>query len=263
MRIPCHFGELIQGRLGADGPVALVTLPCPALGLRAWAGGRDRGVHDAGARLVAPDRLARLFAALGVSRPARRVILRASVAPGLGTGLSTAALIGAAQVAGWRGQPEALAAACLAAEGASDPLMFATPGRLLWASRQGRVLARRGPLPRLSVVGGIYGPPRRTDPQDDHFPDISDLAAAWQRAPDAPTLAALARDSAVRTLALRGPAGDPTADLARDLGALGWQIAHTGAARGLIFSPGTVPRHAPAALREAGLRGILRFEVAA
>ena len=26
-----HFGELLQGRLGADGPLALVTLPAPGL----------------------------------------------------------------------------------------------------------------------------------------------------------------------------------------------------------------------------------------
>ncbi|TCP38104.1 hypothetical protein EV662_12129, partial [Rhodovulum marinum] len=30
-----HFGEFLQGRLGPDGPVVLVTLPCPALAVRA------------------------------------------------------------------------------------------------------------------------------------------------------------------------------------------------------------------------------------
>jgi hypothetical protein len=58
---------------------------------------------------------------------------------------------------------------------------------------------------------------------------------------------------------MRGPAGDPTPGLARDLGALGWLRAHTGAARGLIFAPGTVPRGAHDALRAAGLRALVRF----
>ena len=35
VRVPGHFGELLQGRIGSDGPVALVTLPCPALGVTA------------------------------------------------------------------------------------------------------------------------------------------------------------------------------------------------------------------------------------
>ena len=30
-----HFGEWIQGRLGPDGPLALVTVACPALSVRA------------------------------------------------------------------------------------------------------------------------------------------------------------------------------------------------------------------------------------
>jgi len=31
VRISGHFGELLQGRLGPQGPVALITLPCPVL----------------------------------------------------------------------------------------------------------------------------------------------------------------------------------------------------------------------------------------
>ena len=33
LHIPGHFGEWLQGRLGAEGPVVLVTLPAPRLGL--------------------------------------------------------------------------------------------------------------------------------------------------------------------------------------------------------------------------------------
>ena len=35
VRVAGHFGELLQGRLGPSGPVALVSLPCPALWVEA------------------------------------------------------------------------------------------------------------------------------------------------------------------------------------------------------------------------------------
>lgn len=259
-RIMCHFGEWLQGRMGPDGPVVLVTLPCRALVLSGWLGGAGIGVQDRGQRLVSAARLRRLRAAAGLRAPERWVVLRAPVAPGLGAGLSTAALVAMARLSGWQGNPFDLARACVAVEGASDPLMFAQADRLLWASRQGRVLGvRRQPMPAFTIVGGFWGPPQVTDARDDRFPDIADLAARWQRSNRLADLAEIATDSALRTQALRGPQHDPTADLARDLGALGWQRAHTGAARGLIFAPGTVPPHAAAMLRETGMRGVLRF----
>jgi hypothetical protein len=49
------------------------------------------------------------------------------------------------------------------------------------------------------------------------------------------------------------------AELARDLGALGHTRAYTGAARALVFAPGTVPEGIEVALSEAGLTGVLRF----
>ena len=91
---------------------------------------------------------------------------------------------------------------------------------------------------------------------------MSDLADEWAAATEArdlPRVAALASDSARRCTARRGPS-DPMADLARDLGALGMVRAHTGSARGLVFAPGTIPPHGPAALQEAGLKTILSFE---
>lgn len=247
LRVPGHFGEWMQGRLGPDGPVGLVTLPCPRLGLTAWS-----------MPGLPPDaRLMRLSAALGW--PVAPVALRRRGGLGQGTGLSTAALIAAASLSGWRGAPAALARACVAAEGASDPLMFPQPEGLLWASRQGRVAARLPRPPTYEVIGGFWGPLHWTDPSDAAFPDISDLVQDWAQARGLAAFAALASESAARTLARRGPAGDPTADLAQELGALGWQIAHTGTARGLIFAPGTVPPHARAALVRAGLRAPVQF----
>ena len=262
VRIAGHFGELLQGRLGADGPVALVTLPCPELAVTGtFRPGPGFGVHGRGQRLITPDRARSFLQALGLV-PRGRFLLRAAMPVGGGAGASTAALVALARLAGSDAAPEVVARACIAAEGASDPTMFARPERLLWASRQGRVLDRTPALPRFEVVGGFLGPMRRTDPADQAFADIGDLWPRWRRAVDAGDLAALAGlsgEAARRTLARRGPAEDPTGWLARRLGALGHAIAHTGAARALLFAPGTVPEDWAACLRAAGLRGLIRF----
>lgn len=247
LRVGGHFGELLQGRV--DGVLALVSLPCPAL----WVEAGGEGMPG----LIGPRRVARLCAALGVPVPATLPPLWATMPPGGGAGSSTAALVAVARWLGWEGEPETLARACVLAEGASDPLMFPAPERLLFAPREGRVLRALPTLPAFQVLGGFHGDGLRTDAADTDFPDITDLLADWPG--DLPRMAALTTESARRTLAHRGPAGDPTATLARDLGALGWLIAHTGSARGLIFAPGTLPRHGARALDEAGFHGLLTF----
>lgn len=264
VRVAGHFGEFLQGRIGPDGPVALVTLPCPALAVAAWhAPGPGLSIHGSGQRLITPERARRFLARLD-RRLSGHVRLRAAMPAGGGAGASTAALVALARLAGIASAPEALARACIAAEGASDPLMFSRPEDLLWASREGRVLDRFPALPRMDVIGGFLGPARRTDPGDANFPDIGDLIRAWGRAastgrPEA--LAEIASLSASRTLALRGPESDPTAELARDLGAAGFAVGHTGSARALLFVPGRIGPHAGAALRAAGMTGIVRFRV--
>lgn len=259
LHVPGHFGEWMQGRLGPDGPVVLITLPCAVLGVTARLEAGAQGLL--GAALDGPHgatAAARFIADLGLDLP-HGVRLQACAEAGLGTGVSSASLLALARLARWRGPASVLARVCLRAEGASDPLMSHNPARLLWASRQGRALARLPVLPAHEVIGGFYGAPQITDPTDNAFPDIADLVAAWRGTRALAGFAALAAMSARRCLDLRGPARDPTAGLAEKLGALGWTIAHTGAARGLIFAPGQVPDHAAQALRDAGLRGILQF----
>lgn len=261
-RVAGHFGELMQGRLGPAGPVALITLPCPALTVQGqyWPG-RGLSVHCAGQRILRPAEARRLMRHLGTPLSGR-IALRAQMPAGAGAGASTAALVAVARLANPGIDPAALARACVAVEGATDPLMFAQPERLLWASRRAETLADMPPLPEFDVLGGFYGPNRRTDPRDMEFPDIADLIPRWHsaaQAHDLPALADLASTSARRCLSLRGPGDDPTEKLARDLGAPGFAIAHTGSARGLIFARGQIPPHGPEALRQAGLRGALRF----
>lgn len=253
LRVAGHFGELVQGRIGPQGPLALISLPCPALWVECSPDGPE---HET---LIGPNRFAALCRALNVPIPGKRPTLTATMPPGGGAGSSTAGLVALARSMGFSGTPRELARICAQIEGASDPLMFANAERLLFAPREGRVLETLPALPRFEVVGGFFGPVQRTDPVDLAFPDIADLLTTWRNIMDLPTMAALASTSAQRTLALRGPRGDPTERLALDLGALGWMIAHTGNARGLIFRPGAVPGATKDRLRDAGFDGVLTF----
>lgn len=243
----------MQGRLGPDGPLALVTLPCPALRVTLTARAGRFALHQPDGRAIPLAEARRLYPGNA------RLTLRADMPLGGGAGVSTAARVALLRLGGMADGAE-LAATCHAVEGATDPLMFPDPARILWASREGRVLGRMPPLPRFDIIGGFWGPPRPTDPDDLHFSDISDLVAAWPAAcGNLPELARLASESARRCLALRGPADDPTPALAARLGALGFTMAHTGSARGLIFAAGSVPEEAQADLRAAGFSTITRF----
>jgi uncharacterized protein involved in propanediol utilization len=255
IRLPCHFGEWLQGRIGEAGPLALITLM--PHGVSVWAKGEPapRPICRAVTHGAMDPQLLTRFAT-GLGQPLNtRITLRLPYPPGLGTGMSTAGLLALAHLSG-RFTPDDLAQACVEAEGASDPLMHPHPDRLLWASRQGRILAHLPAVPRAHLLTGFYGPARPTNRSDQDYDDISDLIPHWRSTTTLADKAALATQSASRCLARRGPANDPTPQLTRDLGALGWAMSHSGAARALIFAPGTLPAHGVAALREAGLRGV-------
>ncbi|MBO9464665.1 propanediol utilization protein [Tropicibacter sp. R15_0] len=256
-----HFGELLQGRLGKDGPLVLVTLPCPSLAVHA------RAILAAQCYLFSAQRISDTVSARRflnhLNSPAQfRFTLRADMPPGGGAGASTAALVALARLAGSTATPQDVAKACLAIEGATDPLMFSSPERLLWASRRAETVAQLPALPRFEVLGGFWGPCQRTKASDLNFADISDLVGVWKTlSPQSPVeeLAELSSESARRNMALRSATRDPTPDLAKALGAAGCVIAHTGAARGFIFPRGGTPKHGTELLREAGLRQITMF----
>ncbi|KGJ15199.1 propanediol utilization protein PduX [Paracoccus sanguinis] len=259
VRVAGHMGEFVQGRLGPAGPVVLITLPCPPLAVTAQRRTGAFALECSG--LVALDRAraAALLRALDLPVTGR-FLLRGELPPGGGAGASTAALVALARAAG--ADEARLAAACVAVEGASDPLMYAAPERLVWASRRGVAVSHLPALPPLEVVAGFLGPPQRTDPADVRFADVADLLARWPLAcTDADSIARVAAESARRTLALRGPQDDPTEALARRLGAAGFAIGHTGPARALLFRPGTPPAGAEAALCAAGFRGVLSYRI--
>lgn len=267
-RIDGHFGEFLQGTLGPGGPVVLVTVPCPLVGVRAHIvrsgpfrlyGGADVGLTVSRAR--------HMLERLGIPQPGAS-ILKATYPAGYGTGVSTAAILalakGAANAAG-AADPStgALAEACHAVEGATDPLMMTLPANWLWASRLGRPECALPPLPAMEIIGGISSRPARTDPKDQDYPDISDLVPQWSKAAEAgdvATLGALASTSASRCRIHRGMP-DVLGTLPNELGALGQVMAHSGALSGLIFRKGEVPHTAAQMLRERGLAKILKFRV--
>ena len=260
-RVTGHFGEWLQGRLGSRGPVVLVTLPCEALGARislARSSGRRPDIPSP----LLPSVVDAFLQALGLELPRADIEVIADARSGAGAGMSTAMLLALARAMGIGASPEALANACLEAEGAVDPLMMDRPETLLWASREARAVRSLPQPPALAVVGGFLGPPIQTVPDDSRFADISDLVPNWIAAAEAGDrieLARIATVSAERTTALRGPADDGTATLAQDFNALGWCRAHTGSARGLLFEPGHVPAGVEDRLQAEGYADVLRF----
>lgn len=267
-RIAGHFGELVQGRLGAEGPVALITLPCPALvtEVRFRPGpGPLRADEAISAKTLAAARHA--LAELGVAEPCGVLTIRRPAAPGLGAGSSTAETLGAVRAVatahGVRLPPETEARICLEAEGAVDPLMHDRP--CLFASRQGRVLRQLPGLPAMLCVGGFAGPPRETDAGADDFAEMGATFGAAAEALAAGDLVALgkaATASAEANQARRpNPAFPALRAAAERLGAAGVALAHTGAAIALILPPDADERPARAALAEAGARDVIAWRL--
>lgn len=269
---PGHFGEIVQGRLGAKGPVALVTLTTPATG----GGARfDPAPHPAplmtrgdGAIRVAARALRAAASALGGPAPAGRLSLTVGAPLGGGAGASTVSAVAAirawADAFGHTPGDAEIARACLIAEGAVDPVMFEAPGRLIWASRRAEALGATAPAPRFELVGGFDGPGAPTDPVDDAFADVADLVEALVAARatgDVRAEAEIASESARRNQARNPkPRWSALTEIGREAGALGVAVAHTGSAAALLFAPGSDGAEpAAAALRAAGLARVAQF----
>ncbi len=251
-----HFGEWVQGLWGPDRTLALITQVCPVAGVGARVEPADAFALRQTQPVLDDERCQRFLGALDISRDCL-IDLSVDLPPGGGAGMSTAALVAIARASG--AGEDTIAAVCLAIEGATDPLMLTSPDQVLWAPRAARVLSSLPSPPEAEVVGGFWGQPCQTDPDDLDFPAVDDLIAAWQNGPALAEAARLASDSCARTTAMRGPIGDPTPDIARGLGALGVSRAHTGPARSFIFQPGRAPAATERTLQDAGYTHVIRF----
>ena len=251
MHVTGHFGEWLQGRLGPDGPVVLVTLLCREMRI-----GDDRG-FDRHPLVWTQEKAESFLRSLNLPST-KHALLHSNIPPGAGAGASTAHLVALARSAGFADAPERLARACVAFEGASDPLMFPNPDHWLWASRLGESIFQITPPPHVQILGGFWGLGCVTDPKENDFADVSDLVSEWQAADTLHGFACVASQSAERRNQVERTT-DPMGVLAQDLGALGHVRAHTGSARGLIFAPNTAPEHGLAAMAEAGLTDVFAF----
>ncbi|WP_308252279.1 GHMP kinase [Pseudonocardia sp. KRD291] len=267
-----HHGELLQGafRDACGAPRhGLVTLLMPGAGTRAVfvPDPSADAVTVVPAGRVKAERAARLTADAVGAGPGGRVELAGAVPVGLGMGSSTgdvvATIRAVADAAGVTPTARVVARLAVAAEAACDPTMF-DDRPLLFAHRDGHVLEELGPaLPAVRVLGCVTGGGRPVDTlaavrsYDDadvaafeHLRDLLRRAVAHR---DAALLGAVATASARRHRP--GPELELLIGIARDSGAVGVQVAHSGNVAGLLFDPARAQslHRAAAALDAHGL----------
>ncbi|MEV4502393.1 GHMP family kinase ATP-binding protein [Streptomyces klenkii] len=262
---PCHHGEILQGVfLDDDGRrcAGLVTLPMAGPGSHAEFVRRP-GTPPGALTVVPADRTkAARAAALAVAECAERagrppcggeLRLTCDVPVGLGMGSSTSDVIASVRAVAdsyrLRLAPDAVARLAVRAELACDPLML--DGRpVLFAQREGRVLEVLGPaLPPLVVVGCALGGGAPVDTlalpvreaTEAGIRDFERLRTRLRRAVatgDAHLLGQVATASARRGQQVLGhPEFGALTAITRRVGAVGVQIAHSGAVAGVLFDP--------------------------
>lgn len=259
-RIHAHHGEIVQGMFySSDGTVehGLVTLPCTLFGTRA----RFRPLPSGPLTVQPGDRsrsraAARLtLDALGRTGWGGEVRIESNVPVQWGCGSSTtdvlATIRAVADAFGTVLDPEWIATLAVAAETASDSLMFG-PGRaVLFAQRRGRVLLDLGgPLPVVRVLGfnteGDHGVETLTLPpvpysswEIEAFRPVLGLLRRAVDEQDPGLLGRVATASTVIMQRHRPKRHMPELlRLAREAGALGVQVAHSGTVAGFLFEPG-------------------------
>lgn len=266
-----HHGELLQGWFadssGAVRP-GLLTLPLPGCAVRAVFTPGDGGITVTPPDRVKARRAARL-AADAVGAPGGHLVLDGAVPTGLGMGSSTADVVATVRAVADAydvvPSPRTVARLAVAAEAASDPLMFDGRPRL-FAHRDGDVLEELGDaLPPMRVLGCLLGHGRPVDtpsvrppfPAPEDVRAYAALRAQLRRAvatDDVELLGRVATRSARR--ARPGPELDVLDEVAARSGAVGVQIAHSGNVAGLLFDardPVSGPHRAAAALRGRGM----------
>lgn len=253
-----HHGEIVQGVFySPDGTLehGLVTLPCPLFATRA----RFRPLRTGPLTVQPGDRSrARIAArmtldALGRAGWGGSLRMEGNVPLRWGCGSSTtdvlSTIFAVADAFDTVLPPEWISRISVAAEGASDSLMYGPERTVLFAQRRGCVLLDLGgPLPPVRVLGfnteagGVETlslPPCRY--------------SAWEVEAFAPILGLLRRAVSEQDPALVGRVATASTllmqrhrpkrampellRLARDTHALGVQVAHSGTVAGLLFEP--------------------------
>jgi uncharacterized protein involved in propanediol utilization len=254
-----HHGEIVQGLFySSDGTLehGLVTLPCTLFRTRA----RFRPLRSAALTVEPGDRTrarhaARLtLDALGYTRWGGSLRLEGSVPLRWGCGSSTtdvlATIRAVANAFGVVLEPAWIARLAVAAETASDSLMYGPERAVLFAQRRGSVLLDLGgPLPAVRVLGvnteggGVETlalPPIPYTPWEvEVFQPILGLLRRAVERQDPALLGRVATASALINQRHRPKHHmDDLLRVASDTGAVGVQVAHSGTVAGLLFAPG-------------------------
>ena len=271
-----HHGELLQGSLFRNGEwvSCLITMPGRGVGSTARFWPRD----DGAAVEVVPAwkkkaRRAALLALGYIGAPlSGKLEIECAVATGVGLGSSTADVVAAIRAVsaayGTVLDAGTVARLAVAAEGASDPIMF-DGEMVLFAQREGRLLESFGSwIPPYAVMSFDTDPAacgvdtlRLPVPAYGHaelvaFESLVRRSREAFGRRDVKALAAIATESArlnQRILPLRN--FESLCRVAEEFGALGLQISHSGTIAGLLFDVGFV--RADAGL-EAEVMGRLR-----
>jgi uncharacterized protein involved in propanediol utilization len=277
--VHAHHGEVVQGMFYApEGTVehALVTLPCALFATRA----SFRPVRS-GPLVVEPgDRgRARLAArltldALGRTGWGGSLRIEGNVPLRWGCGSSTTDVLSTiravADAFGTVLEPAWIARISVAAETASDSLMYGPERAVLFAQRRGSVLLDLGgPLPAVRVLGlntevdrGVETlalPPMAYSAWEvEAFRAVLGMLRRAVEHQDPRLLGRVATASTVITQRHRPKRFMPELlQLAREVGAVGVQVAHSGTVAGLMFEPdalaGARMERARAALRRLGV----------
>lgn len=280
-----HHGEIVQGMFySAEGQLehGLVTLPCPLFRTRA----RFRPLRSGPLTVEPADRgrartAARLtLDALGRTGWGGSLRLDSNVPLRWGCGSSTtdvlASVRAVADAFGAQLEPAWIARICVAAETASDSLMFCAGRAVLFAQRRGSVLQDLGgPLPPVQVLGFNTEDGRGVETLA--LPPIA--YSAWEAEAFRPMLGLLRRAVDSQDPALLGRVATASTvitqrhrpksqmprllALAAEVGALGVQVAHSGTVAGFLFEPGPAATRrmdrARAGLLRLGLQGSWDF----
>jgi len=283
--IHAHHGEVVQGIFySPDGALehGLVTLPCDLFGTRV----RFRPLRSGPLTVEPTDRgRARMAArltldALGRTGWGGAIRIESTVPLRWGCGSSTtdvlATIRAVADAFDVVLQPEWIARISVAAETASDSLMYGPERAVLFAQRRGtRLLDLGGPLPVVRVLGfntefdnGVETlalPPMPYSAWEiEAFQPMLGLLCRAVERQDPRLLGRVATASTVITQRHRPKRNMPEVlRLAREVGAVGVQVAHSGTVAGLLFDPADDPAgrivHARAGLRRLGFSRAWEF----
>jgi uncharacterized protein involved in propanediol utilization len=281
-----HHGELIQGEFDEDDGTthrALVTVPCELFHSEAtfYVDDNIDVVQVEPHHKIKSKRSAQLTLSELVAQGGGRLVIRGNIREGWGLGSSTSECVSSVRsVAGAYKtvlRPEVIAEIVVTAETASDSIMYGNQA-ILFEQRRGVILEYLpGKLPNLFVLG-FNTDDKGVDTLElklaeycrDEIDEFNELRGMLRRAvhnQSADLIGVVASASArISQRHLRKSKFDEFKDIAKCVGAVGIQVAHSGTVVGFLFDPKNGKalnqmQQAQALLTETGIEQTWNFEL--